>query len=208
MNILKTVLLLALWVLASAPGAGFAQPEQPADKTLSPYFFVHSDDPELDRLPLKSTGAEVRIAGVIADVLVRQVYQNQGRRPLEAIYVFPASTRAAVYGMRMKIGERVIEARIDRREQARQLYEAARQAGQSASLLEQQRPNVFQMNVANILPGDVIEVELRYTELLVPVSRSVRVRLPHGGRAALHRRERAGCAAFRRVGCQPLSASG
>jgi Ca-activated chloride channel family protein len=147
------------------------QREQSRDKTLSPYFFIKSDDPSLDRLPLKSTFADVRISGVIADITVTQVYRNEGKRPLEAIYTFPASTRAAVYGMKMTIGERVINARIDKREEARQQYEDAKQQGRSASLLEQQRPNVFQMNVANIMPGDVINVELSYTELIVPTDR-------------------------------------
>ena len=146
----------------------YSQPPESEDRTLSPYFFVKSDDPEVDSLPLKSTSAVVNISGVIADVLVTQVYKNEGKRPLEAIYVFPASTRAAVYGMKMTIGERVIMAKINKREDARRQYEQARQQGQSASLLEQQRPNVFQMNVANIMPEDEIKIELHYTELLVP----------------------------------------
>jgi Ca-activated chloride channel family protein len=146
------------------PGQGF----ESADQTLSPYFLVKSEDPSTDQMPLKATTAEVKVAGVIADVVVTQVYKNQGQKPLEAIYVFPASTRAAVYGMRMTIGERTIEARIQKREEARQAYEKARQEGKGASLLEQHRPNVFQMNVANIMPGDEIKTELRYTELLIP----------------------------------------
>ena len=136
----------------------YAEKMEDADKTLSPYFFIKSDDPETDRLPLKSTTARVDIAGVIADVAVTQVYKNDGRKPLEAIYIFPASTKAAVYGMKMTIGERVIIADIRKRDDARKAYEQAKQDGKSASLLEQQRPNVFQMNVANILPGDVITV--------------------------------------------------
>lgn len=141
------------------------------DKTLSPYFFVKSDDPNVDQLPLKSTSVVVDIAGVIADVRVTQVYKNEGKSPLEAIYIFPASTKAAVYGMKMTIGERVITAQIQKREEARRAYEQAKQEGKSASLLEQQRPNVFQMNVANILPGDEIKTELSYTELLTPTDK-------------------------------------
>ncbi len=160
--------LIVVILLASAVRTGLAQPETHADKTLSPYFFVKSDDPGLDQLPLKSTSVKVNVSGVIADIVVTQVYKNEGKKPLEAIYIFPASTRAAVYGMKMKIGERTITAKIRERQTARQLYEEAKQAGKSASLLEQQRPNVFQMNVANILPSDVIKVELKYTELLVP----------------------------------------
>ncbi len=138
------------------------------DRTLSPYFFVKSDDASVDQLPLKATSAKVAIAGVIADVKVTQVYKNTGTKPLEAIYVFPGSTRSAVYGMTMTIGERVLKAQIKERGQARADYEQAKSQGRSASLLEQHRPNVFQMNVANIMPGDEIRVELSYTELLVP----------------------------------------
>jgi Ca-activated chloride channel family protein len=138
------------------------------ETTLSPYFFVQSDDPRVDRLPLKSSRADIRISGVIADVAVTQVYRNEGQKTLEAIYVFPGSTRAAVHAMRMTVGERVIDAEIMERQKARETYEQARHAGQTASLLEQQRPNVFQMNVANILPGDEIRVELKYMELIQP----------------------------------------
>ena len=150
-------------------GTALAGPETNDDKTLSPYFFVKSDDQALDQLPLKATVVEAKISGVIADVRVTQTYQNEGKRPIEAIYIFPASTRAAVHAMKMVIGERTIVAEIRKREDARREYEAAKSSGKSTSLLEQQRPNVFQMNVANILPGDLIRVELQYTELLVPL---------------------------------------
>jgi Ca-activated chloride channel family protein len=166
------MLIAVIFGLAFAPGAkgqgSEPAPEQGKDKTLAPYFFIQSDDPETDRLPLKSTRADVKIAGVIADVTVTQVYKNDGKKTLEAIYIFPGSTRAAVHAMRMTIGERVIEAEIMKRQEARKTYEEAKRDGRTASLLEQQRPNVFQMNVANILPGDEIQVVLRYTELIEP----------------------------------------
>ena len=149
-------------------GPGIQKPDYEADRTSSPYFFIPSDDPSTDQLPLKSTSADVQISGVIADVEVTQIYKNEGKKVLEAVYVFPASTRAAVYSLKMTIGERTITARIEERGKAREDYEQARQEGRTASLLEEQRPNVFQMNVANILPGDVIRVELSYTEILMP----------------------------------------
>lgn len=169
-RVVKAGFFFVAVVLFSFFSAGLcrAQEKAPEDKTLSPYFLVRSDAPGLDQLPLKSTTAAVNISGVIADVTVTQVYRNEGRRTLEAVYVFPASTRAAVYGMKMTIGKRIIEAKIKKRDEARQEYEEAKQQGRSASLLEQQRPNVFQMNVANILAGETITVELRYTELMVP----------------------------------------
>ncbi len=172
-----STLLIALAVITlligiSAKGTFGNAVSSPAgvsdDRTLSPYFSVKGEDAAVDKLPLKATSARVGISGVIADVQVSQIYRNQGKKALEAVYVFPASTRAAVYSMRMTIGTRVIEARIAKREEARRSYEEARSRGKSASLLEQQRPNVFQMSVANIMPGDEVKVELKYTELLVP----------------------------------------
>ncbi len=166
MNRVFLPFILSMLMLLAASAQG--QPIEETNKTLSPYFFVKSEDPSVDQLSLKSTSAHVKVVGVIADVIVRQVYKNEGKTPLEAIYIFPASTRAAVYGMKMTVGKRIITARIEERKEARRQYEEAKQHGKRASLLEQQRPNLFQMNVANILPGDVIQVELKYTELLIP----------------------------------------
>lgn len=146
----------------------YADSEDDLDKTLSPYFFVNNADPRVDSLPLKATEVKVNISGVIADVTVNQRYKNEGAKPLEARYVFPASTHAAVYGMEMHIGQRIIEAKIKEKQQAKIEYETAKKEGKSASLLEQERANVFQMNVANILPGEEIAVELHYTETIIP----------------------------------------
>lgn len=155
------VMLLAL--LAASP----SHAQNSGDRTLSPYFVVKGD-PAVDRLPLKDTNVEIAVSGVIADVRVVQTYRNEGSRPIHASYVFPASTRAAVYSMRMRIGDQIVVAKIKEREAAKQEFETAKKEGKSASLLEQQRPNVFSMNLANVMPGDQIEIELRYTELLVP----------------------------------------
>ena len=137
--------------------------------TLSPYFKILGEQiGDTEQLPLLETSAQVDIAGVIADVKVRQVYQNRGESAIEAIYVFLGSSKAAVYGMQMTLGERTIVAKIKERKAAKKSYLQAKKLGKRASLLEQQRPNVFQMNVANIMPGDKVVVELSYTELIVP----------------------------------------
>ena len=142
----------------------------PRLKTESPYFFVKSDDPTVDRLPLKGTEVNVHISGVIADVTVTQHYRNEGQRAIEAKYVFPGSTKAAVNGLNVRLADRLITAQIREKQQAQIEYDTAKKEGKTAALLEQHLPNVFQMNVANILPGDDIQVELHYTELLVPQS--------------------------------------
>lgn len=166
---MKKQLFLFLGFCLLTLGSVFAQRgDRDEDKTLSPYFVVISDNPEVDALPLKETSVNTVIVGSIADVTVRQVYVNSGKNALEAIYTFPMSTRAAVYGMQMTIGSRIVRAQIEEKKKARADYEQAKQEGKRASLLEQSRPNVFTMNVSNIMPADTIIVELKYTELLVP----------------------------------------
>ncbi|MEO9182264.1 MAG: VIT and VWA domain-containing protein, partial [Kofleriaceae bacterium] len=154
-----------------APRAVRADPVQAAaaqDKTLSPFFVVEGAKPGVEALPLESTRADVHIAGVISDVTVTQTYRNDGDRTISAKYVFPASTRAAVYAMKMTIGDRVIVAKIKERGEAKHEYDEAKAAGKTATLLEEERPNVFTMSIANVLPKDRLQVELKYTELLVP----------------------------------------
>lgn len=154
---------LPLMALALMTATASAE-SKTVDKSDSPFFFVPNADPGVDTLPLKETRADVAISGVMAHVKVTQVYKNEGTKPIEAIYIFPGSTRAAVFAMRMTVGERTIVAEIQKKEDARKIYEDAKAAGKTASLLEQQRPNVFQMNVANVLPGDTIKVEMDYVE--------------------------------------------
>ena len=115
---------LILYVLLLLSISAVAQENH--SKSESPYFFVISNDPANDQLPLKSTKASVSLAGVIADVAITQEYRNEGQHPLEAIYTFPASTNAAVYGMEMLVGDRRIEAKIEEKDQARTQYEAAK----------------------------------------------------------------------------------
>ena len=159
-------LCFALIAVAIVFKSGYAQ-HQEEDKTLAPYFVVKGD-PAVDQLPLKDTQVDISVSGVIADVKVRQIYRNEGARPINASYVFPASTRAAVYAMRMQIGNEIIVAKIKEREQAKKDFDKAKEEGKSASLLEQERPNVFSMSLANIMPQEQVEITLSYTELLVP----------------------------------------
>src|SRR5438034_6213004 len=167
-NVCFVLIALAIVSFAGPVLAQEGKTEQAQeDKTLAPYFMVQGD-PNVDHLPLKDTRVEIAVSGVIADVKVVQTYRNEGSRPINASYVFTASTRAAVYAMRMRIGDQVIVAKIKEREAAKQEFDAAKKEGKSASLLEQNRPNVFSMSLANIMPADQIEIELRYTELLLP----------------------------------------
>jgi Ca-activated chloride channel family protein len=170
---LLVFVLLAFAMLVLANPARAQQPPAAdaagAERTASPYFHVGGNaEPGVDALPLKSTRVDATVLGPIAEVVVTQRYRNEGPRPIEARYVFPGATGAAVHAMQVRLGDRLLVADIREKQAARIEYAQARQQGKTAALLEQQRPNVFQMNVANILPGDDVHVELRYTELLVP----------------------------------------
>lgn len=164
MNGLFCLILAVILLFLAAPAHG----EKREDKTLSPYFLVEGGDSTAERFPLKETHVVANINGVIAEVYVTQTYANEGTAPIHARYVFPASTRASVHGMKMSIGDQVVTAKIKERQAAKQEFEKAKTDGKSASLMEQQRPNVFTMNVANIMPKDRVQIELHYTELLVP----------------------------------------
>jgi Ca-activated chloride channel homolog len=144
-----------------------AAEESPA----APYFQVigNHDEAAKESLPLKSSAAKVTIDGTIARVLLNQKYGNSGTVPIEAIYVFPASTRAAVHGMTLTTGGRVIAARIKESVKAKTEYETAKAEKKTAALLEEHRPNVFQMSVANLLPGDDIDVQIEWTETIPAV---------------------------------------
>ena len=144
---------------------------QEPDVNASPYFFIQTEGVQGEQFPLLSTDVYADVAGPVANVQVVQHYKNDGEVPIEAIYIFPLSTRAAVYSMEMYIGDRRIEAEIQEKKKARAQYQAAKSDGKRATLLEQHRTNVFQMSVANILPGDEIKVVMKYNEFLIPEDR-------------------------------------
>ena len=138
------------------------------DKTGAPYFYVETADPSTDSFPLKKTSVTADINGIIADIHVLQTYANEGTNPINASYVFPASTKVTVHGMQMQIGNQLVTAQIKEKEEAQEEFEEAKEEGKSASLLSEERPNVFSMNVANIMPGDQVAIDLHYTELITP----------------------------------------
>lgn len=116
--------------------------------------------------PLKSTSIRTDIAGFVARVRVRQEFENPFNEAIEAVYTFPLSQNGAVDDMTMTVGTRTIRAAIMKREEARRVYESAKEEGRSAALLDQERPNIFTQSVANIMPGEKIVVEISYVETL------------------------------------------
>lgn len=108
----------------------------------------------------------IKVSGMVAHVSLKQSFQNQSQNWVEGTYVFPLPDKAAVNRMRMVIGERIIEGKIKEKEEAKQLYHEAKAVGKKASLVSQQRPNMFTSKVANIGPNEIIMVELEYVETI------------------------------------------
>jgi len=121
-------------------------------------------DGERFDLPLRHTHVKAALSGDVARVEIEQTYENPFAEPIETVYVFPLPENSAVDGMRMGIGERVVEAEIKKRQDARQIYDDAKQQGRTAALLEQERPNIFTQSVANIAPHSEIKFVIRYVQ--------------------------------------------
>ena len=113
---------------------------------------------------LQASKAHIDISGMIATVLVEQTFRNDTGRALEGVYAFPLPDNAAVRYMEMVIGERRIVGKIREKSEAKKIYRAAKAAGKKASLVEQQRPNLFTNRVANIGAGESITVRLEYVQ--------------------------------------------
>ena len=128
-------------------------------------LYVQTEEQRLV-FPLKKTEVQAKIAGNLSRVEVKQTFDNPFAQPLEAIYVFPLPDEAAVDEMEIRIGDRLLKGKIKKREEAQKIYEQARQERQNVGLLEQERDNIFTQSLANIKPGEAIEVSLRYTDSL------------------------------------------
>src|SRR2546422_6019164 len=116
--------------------------------------------------PLKHTDVKAEISGFLARVVVTQEFENPFKEKIEAVYTFPLPQNAAVDDMTMLVGDRTVRGKILLREEAQAVYEAAKNNGQTASLLNQERPNIFTQSVANILPGEQIKITISYVETL------------------------------------------
>lgn len=115
---------------------------------------------------------------MIARARIRQAFRNPDKEWAEGVYVFPLPAEAAVDHMRMRVGDRVIEGEIQERARARETYVRAKREGKRASLVEQERPNVFTASVANIGPGATIEVEIEYQHVVRYDDGEFRLRFP------------------------------
>ena len=175
-RIWKRIALLAILTILTGPS--FAQQSQvqqseAQQSELSPsqvgegsLLYRSGASGQYQSIPLLHTDASIDVRGLVASATVTQQYANSSAVPIEAIYVFPLPHDAAVYDMEIRIGNRVIKSVVREREEAKRIYTQAKSEGKRAALLEQERPNIFTASVANIMPGDHIDVRMRYVQPL------------------------------------------
>jgi len=185
-----TRLTLALMLAAPALGAPAQTAEAPATPSATPAFMtldevgagqlmLRTDTPgRYLPAPLVSTDIDIAVTGPILRATVTQRFLNPADAWVEGIYAFPLPENSAVDGLRMRIGDRFIEGRIEEREEARRVYEEAREAGQRAALVEQERPNLFTNSVANIGPGEAIVAQITFQQALEPRDGQWELRMP------------------------------
>jgi Ca-activated chloride channel family protein len=123
-------------------------------------------DGSLVECPLRHTDVQADVSGFLARVRVTQTFENPYDEPIEAVYVFPLPHGAAVDEMTMRVGERRVAGVIRRRAEARAVYDEAVARGLTASLLAQERPNIFTQTVGNIPPRQAVRIEIAYLDVL------------------------------------------
>jgi Ca-activated chloride channel family protein len=120
----------------------------------------------LGNLPLTRMEVEADIVGIFASTTIRQTFKNPTDQALEAVYIFPLPDRAGVTAFQMTVNGRVIDGVLKERLQARREYEAALKQGYRASMMEEERPNVFTLSVGNLMPGEEAHITLTLESLL------------------------------------------
>lgn len=140
--------------------------EQSGQESRAAYglFLKARDGSESIPAPALETDVVIRVSGMVIRTSVNQKYYNASDKWMEGVYTFPLPESAAVDYMKLVIGERVIEGQIKEREQAKKVYEQAKREGKKASLVEQERPNIFTTSVANVAPGEKISVTIEYQQ--------------------------------------------
>jgi Ca-activated chloride channel family protein len=155
-----------LWVIAKPSFDGQATNEDVAPGTGAMLANAPDEGIREVPLPLRHTDVSARIDAYISTVNVRQQFHNPFDTKIEAVYMFPLPEKSAVSEFLMIIGERKIRGILREKEEAEAIYNQARAQGYQASLLVQHRPNIFEQKVANIEPGNSIDVDIKYFHTL------------------------------------------
>ncbi|MDA9927002.1 marine proteobacterial sortase target protein [Amylibacter sp.] len=180
-NGLVGLTLIGLFIFSiSGPLRAETSPKQPSinlEDVESGQLLMRSGN-ELSSAILLSTDIKIAVAGSSSRTIVSQRFINTGQTWAEGVYVFPIGKDAAVDTLKLRIGERFIEGIIKEKLEARVIYEEAKAEGKKASLIEQQKPNLFTNKIANIGPGEVVVVQIEFQSKLLPKDGSWELRVP------------------------------
>jgi Ca-activated chloride channel family protein len=177
MSVLRPVLLLLLVVVGVTTQPALAAPA--GGRVTEGTLFWGTDGQWQHRpAPMLGTDVQMRVTGIVVRATVRQEFLNPSNEWAEGVYVFPLPEDAAVDRLRMHVGGRLIEGVIQERAAAKAAYVQAKQEGRRASLVEQERPNIFTNSIANIPPGASIVVEIEYQQAVRYDGGRFRLRFP------------------------------
>jgi Ca-activated chloride channel family protein len=141
-------------------------------------FFQTNQDKGLSLSPSLSTKATIKVSGVVARTQLKQTFHNNSDQWVNGLYVFPLPENAALDHLQIQIGERIIEGQIKEKHEANMLFEQAKNEGKKASLIVQQRPNLFTNSIANIGPNETIVISIEYQQTLAYEHQAFQLRLP------------------------------
>jgi len=162
----------------SAPAAEELPPHITPGEAKRGSLLMRTDGGGFVAAPLLRTAVRMQVTGLINRATVRQQFSNDSDDWVEAVYVFPLPENAAVDHLRMEVGERVIEGVVKERQAAETDYANARAAGKRASLVSQERPNIFTTSLANIAPRETVSIEIEYQHLIEYTEGRFELRFP------------------------------
>jgi len=170
--IIYILIIISMLILSVFENSQAAQQEQ-KDGTLKlsevqrgELLIPASENGRFVPAPILSQDVQIAISGITARAVVKQKFVNRSREWVEAVYVFPLPDESGVDHLRMKVGDRVIVGEIKEKKKARDIYIKAKKEGRKSSLLVSNRANIFTTSIANIGPGETIEVEIEYQQVI------------------------------------------
>ncbi|MBO6949025.1 MAG: marine proteobacterial sortase target protein [Rhodospirillales bacterium] len=179
MSLFRPLFFTALFFICFSLSSAAAQPNLPPSVIDEGGLFFPGDKPgTVTPAPLLKTEIDAAVSGPVVRYKLRHTFMNTSKQWSEAIYTFPLPSDSAVDRLKMTIGDRVVNGRIEEKSEARRLYNQAKSNGQRASIVEQQRPNIFTTSLANIAPGEQITVEIGFQETLRMRDGGFRLRMP------------------------------
>ena len=129
---------------------------------------TENDHQQAQFVPLKAVNIESVIRSFAADVSITQVFRNDEKTPIEAVYCFPIEEKAAVYSFVARIDNREIVSQLREKKEAQKEYIEALQQNHGAFLLEQDEKSqdIFIINIGALETNQECTITISYvTEL-------------------------------------------